>query len=353
MDLIYLYGALAGGGHFNPGILDINGRKIELDSIIYGEVAVIYGFVPGNIFFTRSRKEFLDWVMIHHQVLNHLYSRAKLIPFKPGMTLTSVNELSELIKSNRSTFLNLFRTVKDMDEWDIIVNFTDMRQVLLRAGEDPAVKKLKEEALTKKNLTQQDLIPIGRLVEAVIKGWKNEIAGGIIKEIESVTNHVFVNDRMDENTVLSLGFLSTPEGAEKVEIYLNSLPSDFNYLQVKMVGPMPPFSFFTIEVKSLKKENISQALRTLGIAGVPVYRDVLKAKRAILQRIHPDKRTEEDSGTIQPILDAFDLLDYYYRHKEYSVNELEDLFVVETVNIQKNEAQQAGESVAAGHIVIA
>ncbi|MFZ5649725.1 MAG: GvpL/GvpF family gas vesicle protein [Bacillota bacterium] len=338
MEKIYLYCAHAGNNRIDFET-SIGGGQIKLDYVTWEGISVIFSMVPADFLSICSRKEFFDWMIVHQQVLNYVYERAKVIPFKVGSSVGKVSNLQTMIESNGRLFKDILKTIQDVDEWNIIVSFSDMQQVLLKAGEAPAVKDLKEEIRKKHCVTREDLIPVGRLIQAVLNNWKKQIADQIIREVKSITDNIFINDTVDESTLLSMSFLSIPAGVDKIIDILNSFPEEAD-LSVKLVGPMPPHSFYTLEVKSIDKEKLARALNTLGIAGIPAYQEIVKAKRSILHHVHPDSGTVHDNGQVQAVLQSFNLLDIYYRHKNFLVDKFDDDFIVEVVNAPG----QAGES---------
>ncbi len=336
MDNIYLYGAFA--GNCGGGLDEINaGGGKKLDCVSQGEVSVVFSDVPGDFHCRSGRKEFTEWMIFHHQVLNYLHSRSKVIPFKAGTTVSGVGALLGLMEGNSPLLTDLLRKIEILDEWNIVISFTDMQKVLHKAGERPEIKKLKEEIQKKELITREDLIPVGIAIQGIVNEWKKRIASRVVSEIKAITNQIYINDLLDENTLISLALLTTRVGADQAEDFLNGFPEEEN-LTARLVGPMPPHSFYTMEVKLIGREDLVEALDALEITGIPDHRDLLKAKRSILNRIHPDKGPEDGDRPIQSVLRSFNLLNQYYRHKNYRVDKLEDAYLLDVAKSREATA---------------
>jgi len=337
LDSIYLYGALA--GNCRDGIDEINagGGRRKLGCVSRGELSVVFSDVPGDSHSLGDRKEFIEWMIFHHQVLNYLYSRSKVIPFKVGTAVSDIGVLWDLMEGNRHLLTDLLRKIEVLDEWNIVISFTDMQKVLHKAGDSPEVNKLKEEIQKKELITREDLIPVGIAMQGIVNEWKKQVAYRVVSKIKSITNQIYINDLLDEKTLISLALLTTRAGADQAEDFLNGFPEEEN-LTARLVGPMPPHSFYTMEVKFIGREALVEALDTLEINGIPDHRDLVKAKRSILNRIHPDKGPEDGDRPVQSVLRSFNLLDQYYRHKNYCVDKLKDAYMLDVANSRENDS---------------
>lgn len=334
MEKIYLYGVLAGEVGVKPCEVNVNGGSIKIDSLTLGDISVVFSMVLPDFLSRCTRNEILDWIVRHQQVISYLYSRSKVIPFKVGATVGSIGELASLMQANGDFFLNILKAIKELDEWNVVIGFANLQRAVLMAGEETAVRMLKEQIRKKGCTTREDLIEVGQLIQKILTGWKKRVAGQFINEVKSITDCTFYNNQLDEGTLLSMAVLTTREGADKIAEILNSLPGDPD-LSARMVGPMPPHSFYTLEIKGISEESLKNALNILGLAGIPHYRDIVEAKKSILHHVHPDKGTRHDGSQVQTVLDSFNLLDCYYRHKNFSVSKLEDAFMVRVANTRQ------------------
>ena len=59
-------------------------------------------------------------------------------------------------------------------------------------------------------------------------------------------------------------------------------------LNFKMVGPLPCYSFYTIEVKALNPEHVSQAKKELGLSEIISEAEIKKAYQEKAKEFHPD-----------------------------------------------------------------
>ncbi|HEX9911925.1 MAG TPA: J domain-containing protein, partial [candidate division Zixibacteria bacterium] len=63
-------------------------------------------------------------------------------------------------------------------------------------------------------------------------------------------------------------------------------------INFRNVGPLPPYSFSTIEVKKWQFEDIDKARRLLGLGEEITRSDIKNAHRKLAFKYHPDKNPE-------------------------------------------------------------
>jgi len=55
------------------------------------------------------------------------------------------------------------------------------------------------------------------------------------------------------------------------------------------VGPLPPYSFYTLEVKKIRFEDIDRARKRLGLDGFATRDEIKKAYQRLALTSHPDR----------------------------------------------------------------
>lgn len=338
MNGLYLYGAAP--GEIRPDEHpDAGGAGVNLECVTHNEVSVFFSEAPSGFFSRNSREAILSGILTHKKTVDLLYSRTRVIPFKIGTIVSDAGKIMDLLSCSGNFLKDIFNRTKGLDEWNIIISFSDMQEALRKAGEAAEVLMLREQIQKKESVTQEDLIIVGRVIKESTDRMKEEIAGRLLPEIKSISDCIFVNDMRDERTVLSMAVLTNREGIAGLEDLLEGFTEEEN-LTACVSGPMPPYSFYTLEVRRIGREELVRALAVLGMAGVPGHREIVKAKRALLQRIHPDKLQDHAAGQVQPVLEAFELLDRYYRRSGYAVEKLEDFYTVGVVSLRGSQGKE-------------
>ncbi|MFH1620363.1 MAG: GvpL/GvpF family gas vesicle protein, partial [bacterium] len=99
------------------------------------------------------------------------------------------------------------------------------------------------------------------------------------------------HELMGDTMVLNTAFLLNKAGRADFEKEVERLNLKFEEkLNFRCVGPLPLYSFYTLETKRLKFEEVDQARKTLRLSGGSITRaELKKAYREAAISCHPDK----------------------------------------------------------------
>jgi uncharacterized short protein YbdD (DUF466 family) len=117
---------------------------------------------------------------------------------------------------------------------------------------------------------------------------------------------------MNDEMITNSAFLIEKNKTEEFEQTIDRLDEEFEgLLKFKLVGPLPCYSFYTIEVKELNPEQVVQAKKELELTEVT---SELEIKRAYLEKariFHPDTQVENREESFNKINKAYHtLIDY-------------------------------------------
>jgi hypothetical protein len=146
-----------------------------------------------------------------------------------------------------------------------------------------------------------------------------------------LAEEVKAHDLMDDKMVLNTAFLIRKDRQEAFDRQVEALNAQCDdQLDFRCVGPLPPYSFYTLEVKMTNLEEVSWARRQLGLYDGSITTEAIKqAHRKIALTCHPDKNPNVP-GIEKKFADmsrAYKILLGYYRtsgrtkHEEVPCNE--------------------------------
>jgi len=133
---------------------------------------------------------------------------------------------------------------------------------------------------------------------------------------------------MNDQMVTNSAFLINSNNKEKFEQVIDQLDEEYKgLLNFKLVGPLPCYSFYTIEVKELNPENVAQAKIELGLREETSESEIKKAYLEKAKLFHPDVHpgngNEEYFNRINKAYHT--LLDYSTAAKQSSEDEYTSL----------------------------
>lgn len=144
-------------------------------------------------------------------------------------------------------------------------------------------------------ITQSDQLSIGYLVKTMLDEKKAEYAAKIKDALEPFCQNTKQHDLMDDQMVSNTAFLLNRSQSALLENALDQLDESLNgKLNFKLVGPLPCYSFYTLEVKELCFEEIELAKNELGLDNSTSEKNIQQAYLDKAMLFHPDTNPGDD-----------------------------------------------------------
>lgn len=247
--------------------------------------------------YTGMRKDALARLLIDHQtVIERVMSAlTTIIPMRLGTFAQDETEIRDILSKGYYLIKEIFKRISDKIEIDVVANWSDFTSVVKEAGEEREIKEFKERLLTEpKGITVDDQMMVGVMVKKALEKIREKYAQKIHETLKTVSPDFKTHELMDDNMVLNSAFLINKNKHKDFEIKVEELNVEFNEkLNFRCVGPLPPYSFYTLEIKKLKFENIDWARRKLGLLNDFITKDeIKKARHALAFSFHPDKNPD-------------------------------------------------------------
>ena len=295
---IYLYG-------FAPTHCFDAVRDIMLESGIY---SIEYSGISAIVSDTRDEKlEYLDrealaYLLVDHQKkLEKMMSSgcSEVIPVQLGTIVSSGNDVIKILKLGFAVINDVFKIIGTVEEFDLVAVWNDFPDFIRRISDTSAIRLLKEEIAKKDTYEQADSIHIGKLIKKKIDDKNNKVNSDVINSLMpycfGVKKHETMNDEMPVNSA----FLVKKENKNLYMDLIDQLDIKYaDQLNFKIVGPLPCYSFYTIECKVLDKDDIEKAKEVLGIEASLTEGSLKRAYRMNAGLTHPDKNSESTQDSI-------------------------------------------------------
>jgi hypothetical protein len=248
-------------------------------------------------------KEALAELMIHHQkTIESLMGMGfnTIIPMRLGTFANNSVELIRVIEKEYDLIMETTEKVSNLIEVEIISTWSDFGQIMAEIAVNPQVVEMKEKSLNSETgITQADQLNLGYLVKKILDGLQSEYATKITETFaplyKNTKQHELMNDQMVSNTA----FLIHQRKLVLFEKALDELDESLNgKLNFKFVSPLPCYSFYTMELKSLSFEEIESAKKELGLDDSTSENSMQQAYLDKAKLLHPDTNAGEDATMI-------------------------------------------------------
>ena len=274
--------------------------------------------------YRRVPKETLARLLVNHQqLIEKVMTRHTIIPMRIGTFAGNDEEVRQILSKGYRTITDIFSRAKDSIEFDVVATLSDFKSFLLGISGQEEIKQFKQSLLDKKSgVTIDDQMRIGLLVKKHADKGKEVFACQIQTALGEIAQNFKAHDLMDDKMVLNTAFLISQSRREEFEHKIDELNDEFGErLNFRCVGPLPPYSFYTLEVKRPRFEEVNWAREKLGLVDDFITaNEIKKAHLKTALACHPDKNpgTPDIEQKFDEMTRAYKILLDYYRASSQS-----------------------------------
>ncbi len=220
-----------------------------------------------------------------------------IIPMRLGTFANHSSEVLTILEKGYDLILKTIEKITNHIEIDVVAMWSDFGQIISEVAQSPQVAEMKNKLESgKTEITQADQLAVGYLVKKMLDEKKLEYSGKIIEALmpfcQSSKHHEVLNDQMVSNTAFLLNKSQLTEFENALDKLDETLAGKLNF---KLVGPLPCYSFFTIEVKDLTFDEMDSARKELGLDHSTSEKEIKQAYLNKVKQFHPDTNSGDDS----------------------------------------------------------
>ncbi len=333
MQGIYIYGII--NSDIN-GILvnysTIKGDRVyclpyqDISAVLSTSQMIDYSFMPKDVL----ARQLIKHQIVIEEIMGFGYT---IIPMKLGTLVNNENEVRDILDRGYILLKDIFEKIKDKIEIDLAVTWSDLASVLKGIGETNEIKEMKEIILTgSKEITLENKIEIGTIVKNALDKMREIISSEILAFLKDCGDDIKSHALMDDTMIANFAFLMNKRMQKDFEIKLDELNSNFSEkLNFRCVEPLPPYSFYTLEIKKMLHEDFDWAKEKLELKNLRVSKnEIRKAYKNVAFSCHPDKNTGTPSTgkEFDEVNKAYKILNDYcqsYEQANHGENKLFDI----------------------------
>lgn len=221
-----------------------------------------------------------------------------VLPVKFGTVLASRDEAYGLLAQGKIQFEASLAWLADKVEMEVAAVW-DKGRILRRisASETIAQAKAEIERRSGGRPTREDCLALGRLVEEEMNRRRQSYQAKAFDSLRCSAIEVHPNPLVSDDMVLNASYLVEKGMAPQFEERVASLDGLFEAeLNWRLIGPLPAYSFATVEVSRPKREEIEQARHVLSLGDVFCEGEVRAAYRHLAAIVHPDRNPGDSAA---------------------------------------------------------
>lgn len=313
MEGNYIYGVIADG---NETALDIPGLggSGSVYTIAYQGLSFALSDYPGREFGSMPKEEVVRCLLAHQVVLEHIMREHTVLPVKFGTILATSEEVRGLLSQGYQQFADALAWIQDKVEVEVAATW-DTGQVLGEISTEPEIAQARESIASRLAQILEDRVRLGQMVKVSLDQRRDSYRERMIDFLKPAAVDVQPNVLVSEAMVMNVAFLVEKARQEEFDSGVRQLNDLFqNQIEFRIIGPLPPYSFATLEVTRPGPSLIEEARQLLGLGPLFFEPQVRKAYRRLAAQTHPDRQPgEEANKRFIRLRQAADLLIVYCR----------------------------------------
>jgi len=234
--------------------------------------------------------------LVRHQraIEKIMASGYTVIPVKLGTFAQDESELIHILACGYSIVKGIADKIYNKIEIDVAATWSDFTSVLKETGEEKEIKELKERLLANpKQVTIDDQMKVGFMVKKALDEKRDRLAEDIQNVLKKIVREAKAHELMDDKMVMNSAFLIDKSDQtlfyKKVEELNMAFAERLNF---RCVGPLPPYSFYTLEIKKMQLDEIDWAKKKLGVNDAISKDGIKKAYQRSAVSSHPDRNPD-------------------------------------------------------------
>lgn len=292
---LYIYGIINSSTRELGGQDPAGGNGLAVFLVPFRELAAVVS-EEAIVDLTHLPKDVLARRLVDHQrvIEGVMGLKHTIIPMKLGTFAGDPAEVREILTRGYKTVTDIFHTINDKLEMDVAVTWIDLAAVLKLIGEEPEIREAKQKLLANPHkITVDDQMRVGLMVKKSLDARREQTELKIRAALSAISRDLRVHELMDDRMVTNTAFLIARERQAEFEQCLDRLNAETGEtLHFRCVGPLPPYSFCTLEVERLHYEDIEWARTKLGLPDRATKAEVKMARQTQAVLVHPDKHPD-------------------------------------------------------------
>lgn len=297
-DALHLYCVAANGMPARFGPIGLGGR--EVFAVRHAGLAALVSRSPVHAYQTMTKSEVVPYLFAHQAAIEKVMRTETVVPVKFGTTARDAAVVRRMLQRGRGRLAAALAAMEGRIELDVVALWKDLKPTLQEIADREEIRTWKT-AISGRPFeeTRAERIEFGRLLSAEVDLVRQQRAAEILEALASVREalcpHALVDERMIVNVALLVQRSKEPELRDR----LNRLNERYgDRINFRCVGPLPPYSFSTVEVTWFPFPAVDSARELLGLEERATPAEVKEAYRRVARRSHPDGVGAKGGGEV-------------------------------------------------------
>lgn len=291
---IYLYAIIPGGDEIIFDVAGAGSDNDEVYTIPHGGLAVVVSASLLSVYRGLKQDQAARYLVAHQRVVETVMQDFSLLPVKFGTVLTDEAQVRRLLAQGEALFRSALERFSGQVQMEVVV-LRNLQQVFQEISQEAQIAELKTQIASRPpEETTVERIAIGQMVQASLAQRRTALRDRLLPSLQEVALDLVVNPPMDDSMVANVALLLDQAGRAALDRQLEWLDREFGgRLLFRCVGPLPPYSFATAEVRVPSFEAIDEARCCLGLGETVNPGEIKRAYHRLAGQLHPDLNPDD------------------------------------------------------------
>ena len=318
MPATYVYAVIPCERRVSFEVAGMDDDHDEVHAIPNGGLAAVVGASPLADYRGLKRDQAVRYLLTHQRVVEAVMHDFPVLPLGFGSVLPDESWAYRLLDQGAPLFRTTLDRVAGRVQMELVVLW-NLQQVFAEIGQEAHIVQLKQQAAARPpQETQVERVAVGQMVHASLQQRRAALQEHIVHALRQIAQDVLLNPAMDDSMVANVALLLDQAGREALDRLLATLDRESEgRLLFRCVGPLPPYSFATLEVDLVSFQAVEQARRLLGLAERVASREIKHAYRQLAAEQHPDRNRQDPQAEARmaELTQGYKLLSRYAGHQ--------------------------------------
>lgn len=277
-------------------------------------LAAVVSASPRADYHGLPRDEAVRYLLTHQRVVERVMETTPLLPVKFGTVLPDEAHVRAFLERGESLFRANLDKFTGLQQLEIVVLW-NLEEIFPAIGAEAPIARLKAELAGRPaEETKAERVRVGQLVQASLERRLLALRARLLPALREGARDLVVNPVLHESVVANVALLVDAAQREALERRLEQLDRDFGgRLYFRCVGPLPPYSFATVEAQVPSFAAVEAARRSLGLGEAVTATEIKRGYRRVARQAHPDvnRGQPEAEAQMAELTRAYDFLSNY------------------------------------------
>lgn len=270
----------------------------------------------GPDFGALPKEELLRSLFLHQAVVEKIMEEHTVLPVKFGTILATEDEALNFLSQGRHRLAGALARLRNSVEVEVAATW-DTNQVLRDLASLDDIARARTAISTMppgKAVLHQ--IRFGQMLKEAMDRRRDSYKERMLAFLKPVTLEVQANVLVSDQMVMNVAFLLSEDRQQEFDDRVSHLNDMFrDEIDFRVIGPLPPYSFATVEIAKPNWDRVEAARQTLQLGETITETQIRKAYRRLAAETHPDLNpgNEASSETWARLREASDTLLAYCR----------------------------------------